>query len=149
MREKIQIITSNAPSPAGPYSQGIVFGDYVFVAGQRPQNPKTGEIKEGIQEQTKQVITNIQSILAEYGCTLADVVRSTVYLSDLKNFAPMNEVYSAMFSAPYPARTTVGVQLRGILVEIDVIAAIPKRDEDLVTTTPEGEQRFKGETEHA
>lgn len=123
--EKKELRTNHAPTPAGPYSQGIECGDFVFVAGQRPQDPVTGELKEGIQAQTRQVIQNIQSILAESGCTLADVVRSSVYLSDLKYFSEMNEVYSEMFPKPYPARTTIGTQLRGILIEIDVIAKKP------------------------
>jgi len=122
---KIEIKTDKAPFPAGPYSQGIVHGDYVFISGQRPQDPVTGFISDNIQDQTRAVITNIQSILAEYGCTLDDVVKSTVFLSDLKNFKPMNEVYETMFPRPFPARSTIGVQLRGILIEIEVIAAMP------------------------
>ena len=123
---KTEIRTDNAPSPAGPYSQGIVAGDYIFVAGQRPVDPKTGYIPEDIQGQTGQVIKNIESILAEHGATLADVVRSGAYLSDLANFSAMNEVYSEMFPKPYPARTCIGTSLRGILVEIDVIAYKPQ-----------------------
>ncbi len=128
MNDNIQIKCENAPSPAGHYSQGIIAGDFVFVAGQRPQNPATGEIPETIQEQTEQVIRNISAILAEDGCTLADVVRSTVYLSDIGNFAAMNEVYKKFFSEPYPARTTISCTLRGILIEIDVIAHRKKKD---------------------
>ena len=123
---KTEIRTNNAPSPAGPYSQGIIAGDYIFVAGQRPVDPKTGYIPEDIQGQTRQVIKNIESILAEHGATLADVVRSGAYLSDLANFSAMNEVYSEMFPKPYPARTCIGTSLRGILVEIDVIAYKPQ-----------------------
>lgn len=123
---KKEIKTQNAPSPAGPYSQGIIAGDFVFVAGQRPVDPVTGDIPPDIQGQTRQVIKNIQSILAVHGCTLADVVRSGAYLSDLKDFGAMNEVYSEMFPQPYPARTCIGTQLRGILVEIDVIAYKPR-----------------------
>lgn len=123
---KKEIKSQHAPSPAGPYSQGIVAGDFVFVAGQRPIDPATGEIPADIQGQTRQVIKNIQSILAEHGCTLADVVRSSAYLSDLNHFHAMNEVYSEMFPLPYPVRTCIGAQLRGILVEIDVIAYKPR-----------------------
>lgn len=122
MSEPKEIRTPNAPTPAGPYSQGIMVENLVFVAGQRPQDPVTGEIKKDIKEQTKQVIENIQAILKESNCTLQDVVRTTVYLSDIKYFDEMNLVYRKMFSAPYPARTTMGVQLRGIDVEIDAIA---------------------------
>ena len=122
---KIEIKTDNAPKPAGPYSQAIVAGDYIFIAGQRPVDPKTGNIPSDIQGQTRQVIKNIENILKECGCTLADVVRSGAYLSDLTNFASMNEVYCEMFPKPYPARTCIGTNLRGILVEIDVIAYKP------------------------
>ena len=118
----LQITTQNAPSPAGPYSQGIIGGDFVFTAGQRPQDPVTGEIPKDIQGQTRQVIKNIEAILKESGCTLKDVVRTTVYLSDIKYFDEMNSVYREMFSEPFPVRTTMGVQLRGIDVEIDAIA---------------------------
>lgn len=121
---KKAIVTDKAPTPAGPYSQGIVDGNYVFVSGQRPQDAETGAIPDDIQAQTEWVINNIKSILAEYGCSLADVVKSTVFLSDLAHFKPMNEVYERMFPKPYPARSTVGVNLRGILVEIEVIAAL-------------------------
>lgn len=120
--EKKQIITTNAPSPAGPYSQGIAVDRFVFVAGQRPADPKTGEIAEGIAVQTRQVIENLASVLEAAGSSLEDVVRSTVYLSDIKYFAEMNAVYEKLMPKPYPARTTIGTQLRGILVEIDVIA---------------------------
>ena len=120
--EKKQIITAHAPSPAGPYSQGIAVDRFVFVAGQRPADPKTGEIAEGIAAQTRQVIENLASVLEAAGSSLKDVVRSTVYLSDIKYFAEMNAVYEKLMPKPYPARTTIGTQLRGILVEIDVIA---------------------------
>lgn len=120
--EKKQIITANAPSPAGPYSQGIAADRFVFVAGQRPADPRTGEIAEGIAAQTRQVIENLASVLEAAGSSLEDVVRSTVYLSDIKYFAEMNAVYEKLMPKPYPARTTIGTQLRGILVEIDVIA---------------------------
>ncbi len=121
---KKEIITKNAPTPAGPYSQGILTDNYVFVAGQRPQDPKTGEIKKSVEEQTRQVIKNIEAILNESNLGLEDVVRTTVYLSDIKYFDAMNSVYKEMFKEPFPARTTMGVQLRGIDVEIDAIAKI-------------------------
>lgn len=119
-----KINTNSSPTPAGPYSQGIITQNLVFVAGQRPQDPVTNEIKVGIEEQTRQVILNIESILREANLTLEDVVRTTVYLSDIKYFDEMNKVYREMFKDPYPARTTMGVQLRGIDVEIDAIAEI-------------------------
>lgn len=123
MIKKQQIVTENAPSPAGPYSQAIVAGDFVFVAGQRPANPKTNEIVEGgIAEQTEQVIKNIESVLKAAGSSLENCVSSRVFLSDIKNFSAMNEVYEKMMPKPYPARTTIECSLRNILVEIDVVA---------------------------
>lgn len=123
MVEKIQVVTKNAPTPAGPYSQGIIADKFVFVAGQRPANPETGVIVEGgIQEQTRQVIENLSAVLTASGSSLDRIVRSTVYLSDIGNFGAMNSVYEKMIPKPYPVRTTVGTQLRNILVEIDVIA---------------------------
>lgn len=123
MVEKIQVVTKNAPTPAGPYSQGIIADKFVFVAGQRPANPETGEIVEGgIHEQTQQVIENLSAVLTAAGSSLDRIVRSTVYLSDIGNFSAMNSVYEKMIPKPYPVRTTVGTQLRNILVEIDVIA---------------------------
>lgn len=116
------ISTKNAPAPAGPYSQGIITDNLVFTAGQRPQDSVTDEIKKDIKDQTYQVIKNIEAILKESGCSLKDVVRTTVYLSDIKYFDEMNSVYKEMFSEPFPARTTMGVQLRDIDVEIDAIA---------------------------
>ncbi len=126
--KKTQVSTTLAPAPAGPYSQGIISGDFVFVSGQRPTDPATGELKEGIKAQTEQVINNIETILCQAGCSLEDIVRSTVYLSDIGYFAEMNEVYEKMIPTPYPTRSTFGVQLRGILVEIDVIARRPMSD---------------------
>lgn len=122
MEQKVQLSTKQAPAPAGPYSQGIMTEQFVFVSGQRPVDPDTGELKNGIKAQTEQVIRNIESVLKEAGCTLEDIVRSTVYLSDVAYFDDMNEVYCSMLPTPYPARSTFGVQLRGILIEIDVIA---------------------------
>lgn len=123
MVEKIQVITENAPQPAGPYSQGIIADKFVFVAGQRPANPENGEIVEGgIQAQTRQVIENLSAVLEASGSSLDRIVRSTVYLSDIGNFHAMNSVYEKMIPKPYPVRTTIGTQLRNILVEIDVIA---------------------------
>ncbi len=121
-RTKQQIVTDKAPAPAGPYSQAIIAGDFVFVAGQRPQDPITGVIPADIKEQTRQCIENIRLVLEEAGSSLDKLVRSNVYLSDIKYFDEMNEVYRELIPAPYPARTTIGSQLRGILVEIEVMA---------------------------
>ncbi len=121
---KKEIRTKNAPMPAGPYSQGIIVGDRIYVAGQGPLNPATGKVPEGIEEQTRQVLKNIQAILEAGGAKLDDVVKVTAHLADLKYFAAFNEVYKTFFKEPFPVRTTVGSQLKDILVEIDVIAEL-------------------------
>lgn len=121
---KKEIKTNNAPSPAGPYSQAIIADKFVFVAGQRPQDPSTGYISPDIKDQTRQCIKNIEAILLEAGSSLNNIVRANVYLSDIKYFNEMNEVYRELIPTPFPSRTTIGVQLRGILVEIEVIALL-------------------------
>ncbi|TXJ46834.1 RidA family protein [Brachyspira pilosicoli] len=126
-KKKIEIHTDNSPQPAGPYSQCILAGDFVFVAGQRPENPITKEIPNDIKLQTKQCIENIKSILEEAGSSLENVVKSNVYLSDIKYFNDMNEIYSSLFPKPFPTRTTIGVNLRNILVEIEVMALRDKK----------------------
>jgi len=123
---KTSIQTQNAPVPAGPYSQGIVANGFLFSAGFGPQDPSTGGKAESVGEQTRQVLRNIQAVLAERGATLDDVVKVTAHLQNLKeDFAEYNEAYKEFFSEPYPVRTTVGSQLADILVEIDVVAALP------------------------
>jgi len=119
------IHTEKAPAAIGPYSQAIEAGGMVFVSGQLPVDPATGNFAEGgIKEQTRQSLTNAQNILAEAGLTLANVVKTTVFLSDMSNFADMNEVYAQFFSAPYPARSAVAVKTvpKGALVEVECIA---------------------------
>jgi reactive intermediate/imine deaminase len=122
---KSAIHTSSAPQPAGPYSQGIVANGFFYTAGFGPQDPATGTVPDGVAGQTRQVLRNIGAVLAERGLTLDDCVKTTVHLADLADFAEFNAAYQEFFSAPYPVRTTVGSQLAGILVEIDVVAALP------------------------
>ena len=111
------------PSPAGPYSHVVDCGPFVVTAGFGPQEPATGEVPEGIEAQTEQVISNVETALRIAGLTLDDVVRSTVHLQELdRDFAGFNSVYARRFPAPYPVRTTVGSTLANILVEIDVMA---------------------------
>jgi len=124
MTEKHIVTTADAPLPSGPYSQAIVANGFVFVAGQRPQDPLTARLAEGIKEQTRQCIRNIESILKASGSSLSSIVNSHVYLSDIADFGAMNEVYREMIPSPFPTRTTVAAQLRGILVEIEVIALV-------------------------
>ncbi|GHO82961.1 RidA family protein [Dictyobacter formicarum] len=124
---KQQISTQQGATPRGAYSQGLRAGDFIFVSGQGPIDPATGEIVgQTIEEQTARVLENIKAILAAGGATLDDVVKSTVHLSDLSLFADYNKVYSSYFSDPKPTRTTVGSQLAGFMVEIDVIAYVGK-----------------------
>jgi 2-iminobutanoate/2-iminopropanoate deaminase len=125
---KVQVQTTKAPTPVGPYSQGLKVGDFVFVAGQGSIDPTSQKITgETIEQQTTQTLENIKAILEAAGATLADVVKATVHLSDLALFSRFNAVYSSYFPDPKPVRTTVGSQLPGILVEIDVIAYLGDR----------------------
>ena len=121
---KKQISTSAGAAPAGAYSQGIRAGDFIFVSGQGPVNPASGNMGATIEEQTAQVLENIKAILEAGGASLADVVKVSAHLSDMALFAAYNKVYATYFSDPKPARTTVGSQLNGILVEIDAIAYV-------------------------
>jgi len=124
---KQQITTKAGAPPAGAYSQGLRVGDFIFVSGQGPLDPATGNvIGETIEEQTTRTIENIKAILAAGGATLADVVKVSAHLSDLSLFDRYNKVYAGYFPDPKPARTTVGSQLKGILVEIDAIAYVGK-----------------------
>lgn len=120
------ISTKNAPAAIGPYSQAIEAGGMVFASGQLPINPATGAFPEGgIKEQTRQSILNAEAILKEAGCSLANVVKTTVLLADIADFATMNEVYASFFSEPFPARSAFAVRdlPKGALVEIEMIAA--------------------------
>ena len=119
---KKQILTDKAPMPIGPYSQGLIVGNRIYVAGQGPLDVISGRVPEGVSSQTRQVLNNIRTILEAGGSSMDEVVKTTVHLADLKDFEAFNEVYQEFFTEPYPVRTTVGSQLYGILVEIDVIA---------------------------
>jgi len=117
--------TDKAPAPKGPYSQGRRAGGFLFVAGQVPFDVQGNLVGPGIAEQTRAALQNVKAIVEAAGATLADVVKVNVYLTDLGNFAAMNEVYRTVFSEPFPARTTVQAGLLGFLVEIDAVAALP------------------------
>ena len=120
------ISTKKAPAAIGPYSQGLKVGNLVFVSGQIPVNPETGIMAEGIEAQAKQSLTNLQNILKEAGLSLNNVVKTTVFLSNLNDFAAVNAVYETFFTAPYPARSCVQVAgiPKGAKVEIECIATI-------------------------
>jgi 2-iminobutanoate/2-iminopropanoate deaminase len=126
MREVIR--TENAPVPAGAYSQAIVSDGLVFVAGQGPRDPKTGQnASGGVAAETRQVLNNIQAILAAAGCSMKDVVKVNVYLRDAADFAEMNAVYQTFWPENPPARTTVqAIPPADILVEIDCVARRPQ-----------------------
>ena len=120
------IATEKAPAAIGPYSQAIEANGFVYMSGQLPIDPATGQFPEGgIKEQTRQSLLNAQAILREAGLDLGNVVKTTVLLSDISNFGPMNEVYAEMFQAPFPARSAFAVRdlPKGALVEIECVAA--------------------------
>lgn len=120
------ISTNNAPAAIGPYSQAVEANGFVYCSGQLPIVPDTGLFPEGgIKEQTRQSLLNAQAILREAGLDLCNVVKTTVLLADITDFAAMNEVYAEMFSAPFPARSAFAVRdlPKGALVEIECIAA--------------------------
>ena len=121
-----QVISSHqAPAAIGPYSQAIRVGNLLYTSGQIPINPATGQFAEGgIKEQTRQSLTNVKAILEEAGLTMAHVVKTTVFMADMNDFADMNAVYAEFFAEPYPARSAVAVKTlpKGALVEIEVIA---------------------------
>ena len=119
------ISSKNAPGAIGPYSQGIKAGGLVFVSGQLPIDAATGIMAEGIEQQTRQSLTNIQHILAEAGLTMNDVVKTTVFLADMSLFGEMNKVYATFFEKDCPARSAVAVKAlpKDALVEIECIAA--------------------------
>lgn len=117
--------TSNAPAAIGPYAQAVAIDGLIITSGQLPINPATGAFPEGIAEQTRQSLTNVKAILAEAGVSMDQVIKTTVFLSDMNNFGAMNEVYATFFSeGSYPARSAVEVARlpKDALVEIEVIA---------------------------
>jgi 2-iminobutanoate/2-iminopropanoate deaminase len=123
------VVTEQAPKPMGPYSQAIVEGDFIFVAGQGPTNPLTGKRELGdVRSETQRTFENLRAILQAAGSSLDDVVKCNVYLRDINDFAAMNDVYATFFTAPFPARTTIqaGALPGGIAVEIECIAKIAK-----------------------
>lgn len=116
--------TELAPGAIGPYSQGIDLGDMIFFSGQIPLNPKTGEMPEGIKAQTVQSLENVKGLLESQGLDFSNVVKTTVFLDSMDDFAVMNEIYAQYFVEPYPARSAVEVAKlpKGALIEVEVIA---------------------------
>ena len=123
---KSSVSTSSAPAAIGPYSQGVL-SELLFVSGQLPIDSATGVFPEGgIEEQTRQSLTNVRAILEETGLTMSNVIKTTVFLADMADFADMNAVYAEFFAKPFPARSAVAVKSlpKGALVEIEVVATI-------------------------
>lgn len=115
----------DAPPPKGPYSPAVRAGGFVFVSGQTPRDPVTGElVGDDVATQTRQTLSNVQRLLEAAGATMRDVIGVTIYLADVDDWGTMNSVYTQFFSSPYPSRTAVGSELRDILVEISAIAYV-------------------------
>lgn len=121
---KTQLNSAKAPGAIGPYSQAVKAGNYIYVSGQLPISAATNTMPDNIKDQTRQSLENIKAILAEAGCNMDNVVKSTVYLADMSLFGPMNEVYAEYFSGVFPARAAFAVKElpKQALVEIEVVA---------------------------
>ena len=123
---RTEIRTDQAPAPGGGYSQGIRAGKLVFTAGQVPFDPATGKlVGPTIEEQTAQALDNVAAVLGAAGATLADVVKVTTFIADMELFPAYDAIYRTYFPEPRPARSTIGVQLHGFLIEIEAIAVLP------------------------
>lgn len=127
MAEKQAISTDKAPKALGPYSAGVRSGNFIYTAGQLGVDPASGEfVVGGIEAETRQALTNVKNILEAAGASMADVVKTTVFLRDMNDFAKMNAVYAEFFSEPYPARSAVQVAAlpKGGAVEIETVAVV-------------------------
>ena len=124
MSERTPIRTDAAPAPAGPYSQAIKSGGFVFLAGQAPFRPDGSKVEGSFEDQARQTLQNLQSVAAAAGASLADAVRVGVYLRDMSNFGTLNKVYAEFFHDPMPARTTIQSDLPGFEIEVDAVIAV-------------------------
>jgi 2-iminobutanoate/2-iminopropanoate deaminase len=121
-------LPADVPPPKGPYSPAVRAGNFIYVSGQVPRDHTTGELAgDDVATQTRKTLSNVQRVLEQAGASLADVISVTVYLARADDWGAMNEVYSKMFHPPYPSRTTVGAELRGILIEVSAVAYLPER----------------------
>ena len=123
--EKKIIVTDKAPAAIGPYSQAVEIGGFVFASGQIPIDPATGNIPEGIEAQAKQALTNVANLLDAAGLKMSDVVKTSVFIKNMDDFAKINEIYATFFEGDYPARSCVEVARlpKDVLIEVEVIAA--------------------------
>lgn len=124
MNKKI-IATDKAPAAIGPYSQAIEAGGFVFASGQIPVDPATGNIPEGIEAQAKQALTNVKNLMEASGLSMENIVKTSVFIKDMNDFAKVNEVYATFFDNDFPARSCVEVARlpKDVLIEVEVIAA--------------------------
>jgi 2-iminobutanoate/2-iminopropanoate deaminase len=125
---KQAIVTDKAPKALGPYSQGIRSGDLVFVSGQAGIDPATGAVAEGIEAQAEQALRNVAAILDAAGCSMSDIVKTTLWLTDARHFAAVNAIYARHLPEPTPARSTpiLAALPRGLLISIEAIAVKPQ-----------------------
>ena len=122
-------LPADVPAPKGPYSPAVRAGDFIYVSGQTPRDPVTGElVGDDVASQTRGTLKNLQRVLEQAGAELEDVISVTVYLQRADDWDAMNSVYREVFRGPHPSRTTVGADLRGILVEISAVAYRPRAD---------------------
>lgn len=121
-----EIKTNKAPAAIGPYSQAIITGNLLFTSGQIPVNPENGEIPQGVEAQAEQVFANLKNLIEEAGSALEKVIKTTVFIQNMDDFAVINEIYAKYFSSPYPARSCVEVAKlpKGVLLEVEAIAEI-------------------------
>ena len=126
MSERTPIRTDAAPAPAGPYSQAIKSGGFLFLAGQAPFRPDGSKVEGSFEDQARQTLQNLQSVAAAAGASLADAVRVGVYLRDMSNFGTLNKVYAEFFHEPMPARTTIQSDLPGFEIEVDAVIAVSR-----------------------
>jgi 2-iminobutanoate/2-iminopropanoate deaminase len=124
MRETV--MAEKGPKPAGPYSHAVIANGFVFISGQGPADPETGNMADAFADQVRQTFKNVQTILEAAGSSLENVVKVNAYVTDLTRFAQFNEVYEEFFGQDPPARTTVAAGLLGFLVEVDCIAVLPE-----------------------
>jgi 2-iminobutanoate/2-iminopropanoate deaminase len=129
MSVRTQVMTNAAPAAIGPYSQAIQAGGLVFTAGQLGLDPTSGELAEGVAAQTDRALRNLSAILDAAGTSLERVVKTTIFLADMADYAAVNEVYASHFSTPYPARSTVAVKTlpKDALVEVEAVALVETR----------------------